>query len=105
MREEFAQATYRNNGPLPVQYRLSGFEAEDREDLVLHAWEMEDENFPAYVHSISEYLELGRWHTLDGEGPQAKLTVHCGNKAINWTLPWPPSIETTLAENRSPPAQ
>ena len=67
---------------------------------MLNHHELEDENFPAFVYNNIEYLEQGRWHTLEGEGSDAMLTIHCGDNATNWALPKPLPTETTLAELR-----
>ena len=86
-REEFSEAAYRDSGPLPTQYRASGFEAEDREDLVLDSDELANANFPALVLNLAEYLEVGKWHTVSGEGEEVKLTIHCGDDAPLWVRP------------------
>ena len=63
-REEFSGAAYRGTGPLPEQYRLSGFERADQEDLIVGPEYLQHKNFPAYRQQIAPYLVVGKWHTV-----------------------------------------
>jgi hypothetical protein len=113
-REEFSGAAYRGTGPLPTQYRQSGFEDADKEDLVLGATYLENKNFPAYIQNIAEYLENGRWHKIGytegededepytaGEDNARTLTILCGDSSRNWADPAPLNCSThSLADVR-----
>ena len=90
-REEFSGATYRGSGPLPTQYRESGFEDADREDIVLGPRYLKNKNFQAFRRSIAEHLKVGKWHLLGtAEGDdEASLTLLCGDHSPDWADPAP----------------
>ena len=101
-RAEFSGAAYRDAGPLPTQYRESGFKDADEADIVLGPRYLENKTFPAYIKSIAEYLPIGLWHEIGytegdhdeggykaGEDPSRTLTIKCGDGSPNWADPSP----------------
>ena len=101
VREEFSGAAYRGTGPLPTAYRESGFERDDEEDLVLGPEYLEHNNFPAYRRQIAPYLAVHTWHTVGGDASAPTLTIHCGDKALNYAEPAPLECSThSLADVR-----
>ena len=101
-REEFSSAAYRGAGPLPTQYRASGFKDADEAGIILGAKYLENKNFRAYIQSIAEYLPSGLWHEIGhtegdhdeggykaGEDASRTLTIKCGDGSPNWADPSP----------------